>query len=519
MGGDEMAEGDEEDSDSGSEGVDTTTGEDPEGLPSMPASGITITHVEANQGTEVRIAQDGAWVGGTERLAPLARERDTLIRVHYNVAPDFQARELECRLLLGFPDGSEKVYTQVKLVDGDSTPNVLSGTFFFGLVADLGDVAPDTTFKVEIHELAEGAGGGEDMGLWESPPQMEPIGIQPEPVELKVVLVPYHHNYENIDRYTDTSDETLALITDYIYEHNPVSELIWELHDFVEWDLPMDNLGSVLGPLAAMRDNELAFPNVYYHALFPVPGGGVAGVAGIASVPGPGKGEGDRRVSATALGNNPGGSRGTVVHEIGHNEGLQHVYCPFADAASPDPNYPFQNGVIGTWGFGILSFKLYAPDSHYDYMSYCGPSWVSRWSVRNTYERARILTGWEYESPGNGGFDLSLGPRGYEEQDLLYVSLNADGSEFWWTGHGTMPQNADVYGDDYDHHLELRSEGQLVELLPAVVRYTNDRSTAWMIAELPPSLAKLEGIDEIARIDELQEAHLVPVERVQLSKR
>ena len=518
----EVGDGDG-DGDATTEGENTTTGEDPSGLPSFPATGISITHVEANQGTEVRIAEAGEWVDSSGRYAPLVKNRNTLVRVHYDLDQSFAPREIEARLLLSFADGSEKAYTQIKMVDGPSTPNALSGTFFFGLIADDGDVIPEMEFKVELHELGAGAGGGEAAGVWQSPPEPESFGIQAEPVELKIVLVPYHHIYEGIDRTTDTSDETLRILTDYLYEHNPVETLEWELHETIEWDLPMDNLGSVLGPLAAMRDNELAFPNVYYHAVFPVPGGGVAGVAGIASVPGPGKGEGDRRVSATALGSNPLGARGTLVHEVGHNEGLQHVYCPFADAASPDPTYPFENGVLGTWGFGILSFELYPPENHYDYMSYCGPSWASRWSFTKTFERARVLTSWDYQGAGSDGddegFDLSYGPRGYAEKPLLYASISGDGSEFWWTGHGLMPESADVYGDDYDHYLELRSEGEVVELLPAVIRYTNDYSTAWMIAELPESLAKLEGIDEIARVDEIQTAHIVPVDRVQLSRR
>jgi len=499
-------------------GEETSGEEDPGPMESYPATGISITHVEANQGTEVRIGQDGAWVPGEERLAPLTRNRNTLVRVHYEVTPDFSPRELEARLLLEFADGTSKTFRQTKLVDGPSTPNSLAGTFFFGLVAEDGDVAPNTHFKVEIHELEAGAGAGEAEGVWQTPPEPEPIGIQPEPIELKVVFVPYHHIYEGIDNITDTSEETMQVITDYLYEQTPVEKLTWELHEVVVWDKPMENLGSILGPLSAMRDNEMVFPNWYYHALFPVPNGGVAGVAGLASVPGPGKGEGTARVSATALGNNVYSTRGTVVHEVGHNEGLQHVYCPFAMAASPDPAYPFQNGVIGTWGFGILSFELYSPDNHYDYMSYCGPSWASRWSFRRTFERARILTSWDYEDSSSS----ELGVMGYDEKVLLHGQIDAGGNEFWWTAHGTMPApelDADPYRAPYDHAIELRQDGELVELLPAVIRHSNDYSTAWIVSELPEGLTRLEGIDEIARLDEVQQAHVVAASRVQLSQR
>jgi hypothetical protein len=275
----------------------------------------------------------------------------------------------------------------------------------------------------------------------------------------------------------------------------------------------------VLGPLSALRDNELAAPNIYYHALFPVTGGGVAGVSGVASVPGDGFGEGNQRVSVSALGNNVGGTAGTVVHEVGHNEGLAHVFCPFAQAANPDPAYPYQNGQLGTWGFGIVSLQLKSPDNHYDYMSYCGPSWVSSWSWGKTFNRARTLTAWDYESPEGDGFDFAAGPTGYSERDLLMGSINADGTEFWWTSHGTSPTGADPYGQDYGNHLELRGAGELVDTLPAVVRYTNDFSTAWLIAELPAELASLEGVDEIVRRDDADLAHVITRAQVQLSSR
>lgn len=492
---------------------------EPEPTGDFPASGISITQVEANQGTAVFIGENGEWVPGEERLAPLVKQRNTLIRVHYAIDPSFTPREIQARLILGFPDGTSKTFTHTREVADDSKPNALSEIFYFGLAAEDGLVVPGMTYKVELHELDENAGAGEPEGVWQTPPEPEEVGIQPEPVELKIVFVPYHHLYEGIDRLADTSDANMQVITDALIQHNPIEELIWEVHEPEVWELPMDNLGSVLGRLAAIRDNELALPNVYYHALFPVPNGGVAGVAGVASVPGPGKGEGDGRVSVSALGNNVNGTAGVVVHEVGHNEGLQHVFCPFAAAANPDPTYPFENGQLGTWGFGIIDFQLRAPDNHYDYMSYCGPSWVSRWSWTKTFNRVRTLTAWDYEGPASGGLDLALGPAGYVERDMLMGSINADG-EFWWTSHGTLPDGADPYGDDYDHYIELRGgAGELLDTLPAVVRYTNDYSTAWIIAELPREFAKLDGVDTLVRYDDHQQAHAVSRKHVQLSRR
>ncbi len=482
-----------------------------------PARGISIAQVEANQGTAIFIGEDGEWVAAEDRLGPLVRDRNTLIRLHYDVDPAWVAREIEARLILEFEDGSSKTLTHRRMVEGPSVPNILGQTFYFGLVAEQGEVTPGMSFKVELHEVADGAGEGLPEGVWQTPPEPEFLGIQPEPMELKVVFVPFHHLYDGIDRVADTSDANMKVITDALYEQNAVTDLIWEVHEPVLWEKPMDNLGSVLGPTSALRDNEMAFPNVYYHALFPVPGGGIAGVAGVASVPGDGKGEGDQRVSVSALGNSVTSTADTVVHEVGHTEGMQHVFCPYAQAASPDPTYPYQNGLLGQWGFGIINFELHGPDNNYDFMSYCEPSWVSTWSWHKSFSRIRTLTSWEYED--QAGFDYELGPTGYAEKDLLIGSLNGDGTEFWWTSHGTLPSNADPYGDEYAHHVELRSDGELIAVLPSVVRYTNDYSTAWLMSELPPELAKLEGIDEILRIDDDNVPHAISPAKIQLSKR
>jgi hypothetical protein len=492
---------------------------DPGPLEDRPARGISITQVEANQGTAVFVAEDGEWVAGADRLAPLVRDRNTLLRLHYTVDSAWIPREIEARLLLEFPDGTRKTLIQRRMVEADSAPNSLSASFYFGLAREAGEVSPDMTFKVELHEVADGAGEGLPEGVWQSPPEPALLGIQPEPMELKIVFVPFHHKYGDIDRLADTSDANMKIIVDALYEQNAVSELIWEVHEPFLWEYEMTSLGAVLGPVAAMRDNEMAFPNVYYHALFPTAGGGIAGVAGVASVPGDGKGEGGQRVSVTALGPNVVGAAGVVVHEVGHNEGMAHVYCPFAQSASPDPTYPYAEGRIGQWGFGIESFKLYSPENTFDYMSYCGPSWLSTWSWKKTFSRIRTLTSWDYEDAGSGGFDLAIGPTGYAEHDLLIGSINADGTEFWWTSHGTLPSDADPYGDDYAHHVELRHGGQLVAALPSVVRYTNDYSSAWLISELPAELAQLDGVDEIVRIDDAAQLHSIALDQVQISRR
>lgn len=68
-------------------------------------------------------------------------------------------------------------------------------------------------------------------------------------------------------------------------------------------------------------------------------------------------------------------SRETFAHEIGHTLGLRHAPC--GGAAGPDPNYPFPDGTMGSWGADIPNSRL-IPPTGFDIMTYCRPpQWVS----------------------------------------------------------------------------------------------------------------------------------------------
>ena len=75
-------------------------------------------------------------------------------------------------------------------------------------------------------------------------------------------------------------------------------------------------------------------------------------------------------------------SRETFAHEMGHTLGLRHAPC--GGAAGPDPNYPFPDGTMGSWGVDIPNNRIIAP-STFDIMSYCQPQWVS------AYQYTKVL--------------------------------------------------------------------------------------------------------------------------------
>lgn len=156
------------------------------------------------------------------------------------------------------------------------------------------------------------------------------------------------------------------------------------------WTLPLDdarscsgccsvNWNSLLAQLGTARTNDGNKSDVVYYGLLPtgiplgVPGCGVNGVG------------------AGAVGNQP-----TLMHEIGHGYGFQHTPC--GNAGATDPNYPkykpYGSGSIGEYGLDIADGTIMPPASTFDYMSYCGPRWMSLYQYNRLILHSRLGQEW-----------------------------------------------------------------------------------------------------------------------------
>jgi hypothetical protein len=251
-----------------------------------------------------------------------------------------------------------------------------------------------------------------------------------------------------------------------------------------------------LGPTREAKLQDGAAPNVYYHALVDVNGPSVSMVGGIAMLTGPTQEEGPDRVAATVFHKHvsmpdpedenqtptvypPSNSARTLVHEIGHNQGFSHVACPNADAAGPDPTYPYEDGKIGVHGFGIRDFHIYTPGAAHDYMTYCGNSWVSDWTWNKAFARIQLLTSWE-----GAGSPLPSTP-------VLVGVLSADGSEEWSISTGVATVNADLGNE----RIEYSRGGAIAASVAANVKVLSDDATVMVTAPLPIPLAELDAIE------------------------
>lgn len=509
--GDADTAGDGDTSGEDSEGGDGDgDGEIPEG---PPARGISLTEVEANQGTAILIGRDGEWVGPTERNAFMIRDRDTLIRTQHVVDPGWIPREITGVLHLIDADGNElPPRSRTFMVMGDSDPRDLGTEFYFSVLAD--EAQPGLAYWVELREATDTDVEALPEGINVTPPGFELIGYEQTALEMKVMVVPINYTYIDPPTLVELEEADIIAIQDDLLQNNPLQSVEITVHEPFVYDTHITDLGQLLNPMSGLRSLEEAEPNVYYHALVDVNGPSVNMVAGIARLTGDNKASGMERVAATVWFKEndlpPASSTGTIVHEVGHNQGLSHVFCPNAStpAAGPDPNYPHEGGKIGVYGFGIRSFRLYTPTGAHDYMTYCGNAWVSDWTWNKTYQRIRTLTSWDYEG---GQSPESTAPH----VPLLVGTLFANGNEDWWILRGPAPSGEQLGAEQ---RIAFVREGVVVEEHNTSVGLLSDHESIIVTTPLPASISSMAEIDAIVRLDSRGGSHSVDLGAVHVDR-
>jgi hypothetical protein len=501
---------------------ESETGSEPKPL-GGPARGVSIVEVEANQGTGVRLTEGDVFVGPSDRNAYLVHSRDTLMRFQH-VLDDPAAwipRELTGLLHIYLPNGEEIVRERRLFVEADSDPRNLGTNFYFSLLAAEAQVG--TRFWLELRESdgdLDVSGLGEGVSV--APVEPQPIGFEAATQTLKIVFVPVDYQYPDPPRLAAPTAEDIQLFHDELLQNNPVQTVEITVRDEpMVWDQQLTNLGDLLGPTRALKEADSAPANVYYHSLVENGGPSVNMVAGIALLADDSMDDSDRRVAATVfykqvnegdpeMGEEdviypPTGSARTFVHEIGHNQGLSHVYCPGGDAAGPDPAYPYADGKIGVHGFGIRNFHMYTPNASHDYMTYCGNSWVSDWTWNKTYNRIRTLTSWDEAAP-------SPNPT----RPVLVGTLFADGSESWWV-YGTSDTSLPAAASG-TQALEYWRDGELLAREPAEVTMLSDGETLMLTAPIPEAGVELHTLDAIVRVDHQARRSHVELDRIHVGR-
>jgi IPT/TIG domain len=132
---------------------------------------------------------------------------------------------------------------------------------------------------------------------------------------------------------------------------------------------------AAIAELENLRDQE-APAKQYYGMVRPIVSAGIAGIGYLNSV-----GSSSPALSALGWDATRTDWRRTMVHEFGHNYSRYHAPC--GGPASPDPNYPYPGGTLGSTPlFDSIANRVIAPTNQTDIMGYCGGSWFSDYNLR-----------------------------------------------------------------------------------------------------------------------------------------
>ena len=187
---------------------------------------------------------------------------------------------------------------------------------------------------------------------------------------LELTLIPFLWE-ENPDRSVLTKTEGLTAESDLFRATRdllPVREFRLKVHEPVmtSVDPTSDSdrqLGAEVDLIYAMEGAK-----GYYMGIFRSVGH--SGLQGRAILPG--------YTSRSILDEN------VIAHELGHNLNLAHA--PACGAGGPDPEYPYEEGDIGSWGYDFINEALVSPATS-DLMSYCRPQWISDYSFTRALAR------------------------------------------------------------------------------------------------------------------------------------
>ena len=383
--------------DTDSEGGDSGVDEGGTWADAGLARGIGLVRVEANQGVAIPLlGADGA-VPIEKRMAPLVAGRTTLFRAHWTLAVDWMPREIEAELAVIYADGTVARHVQTRFIDASPEPSILGGALDWILEPDA--VRPAMRYSVALREI-EGEGGGATLGFAPRFPAEDAadLGVDGSTRELRIVFVPAHVNGTVI-----TSTEAgKAEVEDMLMATSPVQRVDVTWHDPVLVDGRLEAVADALNLLDQVRSADDADPDVYYHLLLHRDGccnEDEFTFLGLGGVAGPGLGAVDvaaRNAIVLSRDGTPQTAMSTIIHELGHNQGLPHAPCGGAGAA--DPEFPYPDAGIGVEGFDIMLGQLISSvvprvdGGHADFMGYCWPGWYSDYNWGKNAARAEKLS-------------------------------------------------------------------------------------------------------------------------------
>lgn len=365
-------------------------GEEPPQATPTAAKDLLLREVAVYQGVKIPIAQGVNDI--VDRKASVVAGRPALLRVFVDPGAGFVARKIVARLTLSNPGAAPLALDSELQVSAASRDETLTSTFNFDLAGDL--LRTDTEFSVALFESGAAPGDATTPGTHRVPELgLAPLGAKSAGTPFRVVVVPVRYNGDGSGRLPRLGAAEVEGLRNYLFPLMPTGQLE------VTLGAPMD-FNSVIGPdgsgwsqlldqCLSRRSSDGADVKTYYYCMFnpAIDFGAYCGgscVAGLGPVP-----QARDTFNRAAIGLGFGDAAGTMAHELGHALGRPHAPC--GGVAGPDPGFPYAGGRIGSWGYDLLSKKLFSPADSTDLMGYCSKTWISDYNYDLIFKRFQAV--------------------------------------------------------------------------------------------------------------------------------
>lgn len=363
--------------------------------PRPRARGVTITRVALYQGVEVDLMSEGE---PSSVDLPIVAGRDAMVRVFVAPQGSTPPRNITARFYLHRDGHTVGAGQAVLRTDQASTQSDLASTANITLPGSmLAD--GDLDWSVELVEASQDVSHeGVELGFYPTEGVEAALSVVHVGDLMRVHLVPIEYNGDDSGRLTPIDDAFVEYFRVSLMQMYPTAQVEIEVGDPFPWD-KLVNTGAewseLLGAMAGLRGTRSIDGDQYVYGVFdpgPDYAGGIAGLSMLAGVP-------EHEVGRSSIGISRGEGHGgsTFAHEVGHAAGRPHSPC--GGAAGPDPDYPHAEAHLGTWGYDLYGERLLAPDEHHDFMSYCGPEWVSDYNWQILFDRQLAIHEYYYGDP------------------------------------------------------------------------------------------------------------------------
>ncbi len=377
------------------DGGDTTAGAVDDGV---PAAGVAIGRVEANQGVAIALGDATGELPVGSRNAELVSGRPTLVRAEWVLDGSSEPRTISARLQLHHADGTTDTVVDERPVQGTADLSATEGAFTWVLAPE--QVVAGMTYSIGLFEVDGLArDGAVDASVFPRSGAGD-LGVRPELMDMTVVLIPV----ATPEGSGQPTAEQLAMIEERLLATYPLQNIDIQVRAPWQRTSRLSTLDEAFNFMASARAQDGAGPAPYYHLLVDnqtcctgadyADWGGIANIVDTSQYAMPRDGitklypEYDDFFWDVL----------TLVHELGHNHGREHAPC--GGPAGPDAAYPYPNAAIGVRGWDHaedLIIDPITPDpelgmAYTDVMSYCWPQWWSDYSWRALVERVRLVS-------------------------------------------------------------------------------------------------------------------------------